>query len=262
MPKITVSPTRGPVGATVTVSGTGFSVSSSVGLLFDGVTISSCTSGSLTTSATGTFSCTFAVPSGTSGTTVTATDVGGQTATKAFSVTTPKITVTPSRGPVGATVTVSGTGFSVSSTVGLLFDGVTISSCTSGSLTTSGTGAFSCTFRVPSGTSGTSVVATDVGGQTATGKFTVTTPAISVNPKQGPVGATVTVSGTGFSVSSVVGLLFDGVTITSCSVGGGLTTSASGTFSCTFTVPSGTSGTTVTATDVAGQYATGKYTVT
>ncbi|MGP8146683.1 MAG: thermopsin family protease [Thermoplasmata archaeon] len=262
VPKITVSPTRGPVGATVTVSGTGFSVSSSVGLLFDGVTISSCTSGSLTTSATGTFSCTFAVPSGTSGTTVTATDVGGQTATKAFSVTTPKITVTPSRGPVGATVTVSGTGFSVSSTVGLLFDGVTISSCTSGSLTTSGTGAFSCTFRVPSGTSGTSVVATDVGGQTATGKFTVTTPAISVNPKQGPVGATVTVSGTGFSVSSVVGLLFDGVTITSCSVGGGLTTSASGTFSCTFTVPSGTSGTTVTATDVAGQYATGKYTVT
>ena len=261
-PKITVTPSRGPVGATVTVSGTGFSVSSSVGLLFDGVTISSCTSGSLTTSATGTFSCTFAVPSGTSGTTVTATDVGGQTATKAFSVTTPKITVTPSRGPVGATVTVSGTGFSVSSTVGLLFDGVTISSCTSGSLTTSGTGAFSCTFRVPSGTSGTSVVATDVGGQTATGKFTVTTPAISVNPKQGPVGATVTVSGTGFSVSSVVGLLFDGVTITSCSVGGGLTTSASGTFSCTFTVPSGTSGTTVTATDVAGQYATGKYTVT
>jgi hypothetical protein len=41
-------------------------------------------------------------------------------------------------------------------------------------LTTSGTGSFSCTLKVPSGTSGTTVTATDVGGQTASTKFTVT----------------------------------------------------------------------------------------
>ena len=260
-PLITVTPGQGPVGATVTVSGTGFSVSSTVGLVFDGVTITSCASGSLTTSGTGTFSCTFTVPGGTSGTSVNATDGSGQYATSTFTVTTPKITVTPGQGPVGATVTVSGTGFSVSSTVGLVFDGVTITSCASGSLTTSGTGTFSCTFTVPGGTSGTSVNATDGSGQYATSTFTVTTPKITVTPGQGPVGATVTVSGTGFSVSSTVGLVFDGVTITSCA-SGSLTTGKGGGFSCTFTVPSGTSGTSVNATDVSGQYATSTFTVT
>ena len=261
-PSITVSPSQGPVGATVTVAGTGFSVSSTVGLVLDGVTIPSCTSGSLGTDSSGDFSCTFAVPSGTSGTTVTATDVGGQTATGTFTVTVPKITVSPKQGPIGEQVSVSGSGFSESSTVSLVFDSVVVSSCTSGSLSTGLTGAFSCTFLVPSGTSGTVVAATDIGGQQATGKFTVTTPTITVSPKRGPVGAVVTVSGKGFSVSSTAGLIFDGVSIGTCSIGGGLTTSGTGTFSCSFAVPSGTSGTTVTATDTGGQHATGKFTVT
>jgi len=162
------------VGATVTLSGTGFSVSTKLkSLVFNGVTITSCTSSSLKTSGTGSFSWTFKVSGGTSGTTVTLKDVGGQTASGTFTVRMPSIVVTPSQGPVGANVTVSGTGFSVSSTVGLVFDGVAISSCTSGSLTTNATGAFSCTFAVPSGPSGTAVTATDAGGQTATGTFTV-----------------------------------------------------------------------------------------
>jgi hypothetical protein len=257
-----VAPGQGPVGATVTASGSGFSESSSVTLSFDGVAISSCTSGSLATGASGDFSCTLSVPGGTSGSTVTVTDAGGQKASGTFTVTTPAITVSPKRGPIGATVTVSGTGFSESSTVGLVLDGVTIASCTSGSLGSNGAGAFSCTFRVPSGTSGTIVTTTDTGGATATGKFTVSTPKITLSPKQGPIGATATVSGSGFSVSSTVGLVFDGVTISTCSVGGGLGTSSSGTFTCTFTVPTGTSGKTVTATDSGGQQATGKFTVT
>jgi hypothetical protein len=260
-PKINMSPNEGPVGATVTVSGTGFSVSSTVGLVFDKVSIANCTAGSLMTGPTGAFSCTFAVPSGTSGTSVVATDVGGWTGTGGFWVKTPKITASPDLGPVGATVTVSGTGFSVSSTVGLVFDRVTITRCSSGSLTTTGTGSFSCTFAVPSGTSGTSVVATDVGGQTAAAGFWVKTPKITVSPTQDPVGATVTVSGTGFSVSSTVGLVFDGVTITNCT-SGSLMTGATGSFSCTFAVPSGTSGTSVVATDVGGQAAIGTFKVT
>jgi len=261
-PVIMVTPGQGAVGATVTVSGTGFSISSTAGLVFDNVSITSCTIGSLT--ATGTwesFSCTFAVPSGTSGNTVIATDVSGQTATAQFKGTKTWIGMSPVKGPVGATVTVSGTGFSVSSTVGLIFDNVSITSCTNGSLTTGGTGSFGCTFTVPSGTSGTSVVATDVGGQTATVPFKVTKPWIGVSPVKGPVGATVTVSGTGFSVSSTVGLVFDNVSITNCT-NGSFTTGGTGSFSCTFTVPSGTSGTSVVATDVGGQTATAPFKVT
>ncbi len=260
-PKLTVSPGLGPVGATVTVAGTGFSVSSGVALVFDGVTISSCTVGSLTTGGTGAFGCTLRVPSGTSGTAVTATDAGGQKATGTFLVTTPVVAVVPGQGPVGAVVGLGGAGFSVSSTVTLVFDGVTISACEAGSLTTTSLGVFACVFQVPKGTSGTTVSVTDVGGQKASTAFTVTTPAISVTPSQGAVGATVTVSGTGFSVLSPVKLVFDGVTITSCTTGS-LTTGASGGFSCTFKVPSHTSGTAVTATDVGGQVASTKFTVT
>ncbi len=259
---LTVSPKRGPIGAPVSVSGSGFSVSSSVTLTFDGVSVSSCTSGSLATSASGTFSCGFSVMSGTSGTTVRATDAGGSSATGVFTVTVPKITVSPTRGPVGARVTVTGTGFSVSSPVALVFDGVTISSCSGGGgLTTLATGSFSCSFRVPTGTSGTTVTGTDAYGQHASKPFTVTVPKITVTPAHGPVGSSVTVSGTRYSVSSTVALVFDNVAITSCTTGS-LTTSATGTFSCTFSVPSGTSGTTVTATDVGGQYATKSFTVT
>jgi len=182
---ITVSPTQGPVGSTVTVSGTGFAASTKLtSLVFDSKTITSCTRGSLTANSAGAFSCTFRVPTGTSGTTVKATNKGGATATAKFTVTTPKITVSPTSGKVGSTVTVSGTGFSVSTKLkSLVFDSKTITSCTSGSLTASATGSFSCTFKVPSGTSGTTVKATDAGGQSAVARFTVANVAGATTPE-------------------------------------------------------------------------------
>lgn len=261
--QVTITPGQGPEGASVTVSGTGFSVSSTLSSLdFDGVAIAACTTGALTTDATGSFSCGFAVPSGTSSTSVVATDTGGQTASGSFVVTTPAILVAPGQGPVGASVTVSGTGFSVSGTVALDFAGVSDPACSSGSLATDASGAFSCSFAVPSGTSGSVVSATDIGGSIATGSFTVTTPALSVAPGQGPVGASVTVMGSGYSVSTpLASLLFDGVALSSCS-SGSLTTDASGAFSCTTAVPSGTSGSTVSATDVGGQAASSSFVVT
>jgi hypothetical protein len=263
-PAITVTPGQGPQMAPVTVAGTGFTVSAPLtSLVLDGVAISTCTSGSLTTGATGAFSCTFPVPSGTSGTTVVATDSSGQTATGTFTVTTPSITVTPGQGPQGASVSVKGTGFTVSSTLSsLVFDSVAIGSCTSGSLSTNSTGGFTCGFSVPASTSGTTVSATDANGQVATAHFTVTTPAITVSPGHGPVGSPVVVKGTGFSVGTPLGsLTFDSIAITSCT-SGSLTANASGDFSCTFNVPSGTSGTTVRAVDAGGQSATGSFQVT
>jgi hypothetical protein len=275
-PTLSASPYQGPVGATVNVTGHGFSVRTPVGsLVFDGVTISSCQTGSLTTGQfpgwPGGFSCTFPVPSGTSGTTVTATDVVGVSATATFTVTTPTLSTSSHQGPVRATVTVVGHGFSVDTPLAsLVFDGVTITSCVSGTLATgvvaTWPGGFNCTFLVPSGTSGTTVTATDVSGAYATAKFTVTAPTLAVSPAQGPVGATVTVVGHGFSADTpLASLVFDGVVVTNC-LSGSLTTGQipgwPGGFSCTFLVPSGTSGASVTATDVSGAYATAKFTVT
>ena len=263
-PTISVTPSHGPDGAPVTVSGTGFSVSTALtSLVLDGVAITTCTTGSLASNASGGFTCSFSVPPGTSGTTVIATDVSGQTATGSFTVTTPSITVTPGQGPQGGLVTVHGTGFTVSSTLASLdFDGVAISGCASGSPSTDATGAFSCSFAVPGGTTTSTVTATDANGQSALGAFTVTVPAISVTPGHGPVGSPVDVRGTGFSVSTMLeSLTLDGIAITSCT-SGTLTANSTGVFSCTFLVPSGTSGTTVRATDIGGQYGTDSFQVT
>ena len=260
---VTVAPKSGPIGRPVTVSGSGFSVSTTVSLVFDGVAISTCTSGSLGTDGVGTFSCSFSVPSGTTGTAVVVTDVGGSFASAKFTVTTPKITLSPKKGPVGATVTITGTGFTPSSTPALDFKGVPVSSCSiGGGLTTGSAGKFSCTLAVPSGTSSTSVTVTDVWGQVASATFKVTTPHITLTPKKGAPGSSVTVTGTGFSVSTALkSFVFDNVVITSCT-SGSLTTNSTGAFSCTFVVPTGTSGTAVTATDVGGQYATATFKVT
>ncbi len=249
-PAITVSPTQGPTGASIQVSGTGFTLSSTATLVFGTSSITTCTSGSLTTSATGTFGCTFAVPTGYASTspTITATDVSsGLTATTSFTVTTPGITVSPTSGAMGISVTVSGTGFSVSSAVTLKFGTTAEATCTTGSLTTSATGTFSCAFAVPSKNWGTSqtITATDPGGQTATTTFSVTTMSISTSACSGsctPGSSTVTVTGTGFTAGGTVKIYFkDGATntsVTTCTTGS-LTASATGTVSCVFTVPSG-----------------------
>ncbi|MGA8303723.1 MAG: hypothetical protein WA691_04195 [Thermoplasmata archaeon] len=264
---ITVSPQQGPQGATVTVSGSGFSVDTTLAsLVVAAVTITSCpTAGSLMSNGTGAFSCAFSAPSGTSGTTVTATDVGGSVATGTFAVTSLAISVLPAQGPEGEAVSVSGTGFSVSSTLrSVVFDGVTETICAGGgSMTTDSAGAFLCAFTVPGGTSGTTVAVTDSGGEFATATFAVTVPAITVQPGEGGIGSTVSVNGQGFSVSAgLESLVFDGITISTCTGGGSLTTDSSGAFSCTFPVPSGASGTTVIATDVGGESGTGTFTVT
>jgi hypothetical protein len=265
-PAITVAPAQGPIGAHVTVSGTGFTVSTPLASLeFDSVSITGCgVSGSLTADSTGAFACEFAVPSGTSGTAVVATDAGGQAADSIFTVTTPAISAAPAQGPVGAGVTVAGSGFTVSAPLSSLnFDGLPWSSCSTGSLTTSSTGTFSCSFSVPSGTSTSTVRANDAGGESATATFTVTVLSIIATPAHGPIGSPVTISGTGFSVStSLASLTFLGISVVSCSGGGSLTTSGTGTFACTFPVPSGTSGSTVRATDAGGQSATTSFSVT
>ncbi|MGP8077015.1 MAG: beta strand repeat-containing protein [Thermoplasmata archaeon] len=174
---------QGPQGATFTLTGSGFTPSSVATVSFNsalqvptGCTNGTFSSTSITTDSSGRFTCTFKVPSDPAGSySVAGTDATTNAVTTAmmFRITTPSITVSPPQAAVGATVTVSGTGFSVSAFLtSLVFDSQQILSCATGSLMTNGTGAFSCSFVVPSGTSGTTVTATDPGGQAASGTFT------------------------------------------------------------------------------------------
>jgi hypothetical protein len=186
-PAVAIGPAQGPVGATYTMMGSGFTASSSATVTFNSVLQSpaTCSVGTfsgteITTDGSGQFDCGFVIPSETAGSYfVVVWNVATNTSAsaKVVTVTAPAITVAPGHAAVGATVTVSGTGFSVSTPLkSLVFDSVGISSCNVGSLTTDLVGAFSCSFSVPDGTSGTAVTAEDAGGQIASQTFTTTTP--------------------------------------------------------------------------------------
>jgi len=291
----TISPlsaTSGVIGASVTVTGTGFAVSSGVTLAFEGIpiTVGSCTVGTagatITTTPAGAFTCVFTIPAGSTGGAVgslVATDAaGGQTASATFTVSTWTISpLSVTSGVIGTSVTVTGTGFAASSRVTLSFEGVfaiTVSSCNVGTagatIITTPAGAFTCVFTIPTGSdSGAgAVVATDAaGGQTASAPFTVTTWTISpLSVTSGLVGTSVTVTATGFAVSSGVTLVFDGISITvsSCTIGTAgatITTTPAGAFTCVFTIPFTSLpglGTLVATDATGGQAATATFSVT
>jgi hypothetical protein len=155
----------------------------------------------------------------------------------------PSITLTPSQGPEGTTVSLQGH-FQLLNTgvTAFTFNGVTpaTQTCTAKS-TDLLTGTLSCTFVVPNDPPGSYTVSMTVGtgatAETATATFTLI-PVISLTPSQGNSGAPVTVSGTNFSPSTSIGSFTFGGTTPTVQTCTSKTTSVSGSFTCTFTVPS------------------------
>lgn len=262
-PSMALNPSSGPIGTTVSVYGSGFwttdacagppsgtfTISPSATLTFNSCSISS---GSLT--GTVVFS-----PSTAPGTyTISATGTAsGEVATAVFQVT-PSITLSPSSGPVGSTVVVSGSGFSTSDT----------------SCSLSGTAVSSSTCSVSGGTLTGSFIVANVGagfyavtatgspmGDSASAIFTVgspVTPSITLSSSSAPVGTFVTVSGSNF----LAVLPGD----TSCSLSGTVVSASrcsvsSGSLIASFTVANVPAGSyTVTATGIpAGDFATAMF---
>ncbi|KAA9327185.1 T9SS type A sorting domain-containing protein [Hymenobacter busanensis] len=196
------TPTTGPVGTVVTINGTGFTGTTRV--TFNGTTATTFNVlNSTQISAT--------VPTGaTTGTIAVTTPGGTGTSTGTFTVTTPVAlptisSFTPTSGPVGTVVTITGTNFTSAATVsfnGTAATGVTFVSATQ------------LTATVPAGAT-TGPIAVTVGSNTATSAtpFTVTptpnpVPTItSLAPATAVAGGaafTLTVNGTNFLASSVV----------------------------------------------------------
>jgi len=209
----------------------------------------------------------------------TVTGVGAVSGVMTF--TSPSFNLAPAGGLVGSTVTGTGTGYAPGTGVTIAFAGnaVTPTSCSVGTLsgatvTTTGAGAFTCSFKVPGTAPGgaDNAIASDAtSGQNDTAVYTVTAWTISpLNPTSGLVGVSVTVTGTGFVASSTLTLAFQGIAITpvSCSVGtlagSTITATAPGAFTCIFKIPNGaTPGAgSLVAADTGGPTATAPFTVT
>jgi|HubBroStandDraft_1064217.scaffolds.fasta_scaffold01014_4 hypothetical protein len=242
-PSLTLVPTSGFVKSLITASGTGYDFSTLITLAFGGSRIPGCITGNLTSNSLGDFSCKFKVPAFTAGLySVDATD-DNNTASQSYTIDSPTLTLTPSSGDVGSAVVAAGDGYKPSTALTLEFGSVqiTTSQCSSGSLNSSLSGGFSCTFPVPVVPSGGySVIATD-GINAASKTYTVGAATLSPSPTFGNVGSSVTVTGTGYAPSAPLTLNFSATPISSCT-SGSLTAGSSGDFSCAFTVPAAVAG--------------------
>jgi hypothetical protein len=188
------SPTSGPVGTSVTITGTAFTGATSV--TFNGAVASYVVNSDTQITAT--------VPSGASTGPIAVTTGGGTATTNpsVFTVTAspaPSISsFSPTSGPAGTSVTITGSALTGATSV--TFNG-TAASYTVNSDT-------QITATVPSGATSGPIAVTTPGGTVDTGAsiFTVTVaPSItSFSPTSGSVGTTVTITGKGFAGATTV----------------------------------------------------------
>ncbi len=244
--RLTVSAATGPVGTVVTFQGTGYDSSSAVTIAW-----SQGTACSITTSALGSFSCTYTLPSSPAGAhTFTGADTGGATAQAIFTVT-PQLTVSLTSGPVGTALTFTAYGFAGGSSLSIAWLGGTV--CTG---TTDPNGKLSCAYVIPATAPGGYLfTAEDAAANLAVAAFTIV-PLLTVGPTSGPVGTAVTFTGTNFADDSSVSVA-EGATVL-CTT----TTNVTGGFTCTATVPPSAAGShLIIATDGSGNSGSTSFTV-
>jgi len=252
-PKITIDISEGRIGTQVQVTGTGFAAANSISLTFDGINVTPILTPE--TDDFGSFTATFSVspiPAGTH--TLTAIDEDGNEATAPFTVWDLTISIAPTNGPVGTTVTVTGDNATPEKTVTIRWDGVDVAYATAGS-----DGTYSASFNVPPSVKGDhTVTAEDIEStNTAEMIFTVEQQII-LTPEDGVVGDFVLVTGNGFSSLAEVDVYFENDLVSL-----NVFTNQSGSFSMAFILPwVPTAGNyLITATDANGVTDDGTFTV-
>jgi YVTN family beta-propeller protein len=253
VPTISLSPIQGPVGTTVTISGSGFTPGGTITFTYDGSPLTTSPSTVLANSTGNIPAGVTFLSTGTAGSkNVIATDSASSqlSNTATFTIITPTILLSPTSGPAGVIVSVTGSNYIPSHTLTVKFNGVivttsppTITSTISGAIP-AGT-----KFTVPpSPGGGKPVTVTDGTNTSPAATFTIN-PTISLSPTQGSPGSMVSVAGAGYLASSTITIKYDGVTQTTTPIA--VTTNTAGSFSATFAAPASAHGThTVLATDL------------
>jgi hypothetical protein len=258
-PGISPSPPSGPPGTSVTIAGSGFTPGASGVVWFDTDGDSVVDAGepsiTVTANAAGEFTATLTIPTVAGGSYNIRADVpsgGTVEASAPFTVILPTITLNPTSGPPGTSISVSGANFLAAASGFVWFDTdgdfIVDPGEPSVAVTTDAAGAFTATLTVPTVASGIYNVRADIpsgGAVEAYAPFTVTS-VITLSLTSGSPGTSVTVTGSGFAASTIYRVYFD---IDGDSVWDSgepyddETSTAVGTFTATLTVPTVAAGT-------------------
>ncbi len=239
-PAITISPTSGLPGTVVTVTGSGFSANETgIRITFDGSPVTS----GISANSLGNWSGTFTVPTAVLGPhTVSAfgsITPSGVVPNVIFTLVNPSLSISPASGPPGTSVTVTGSGFAAGETgITITFDGSPVAS----GISANSLGNWSGTFIVPASSSGAHSVSAygpiTLAGFVPSVTFTVPNRILAINPRSGPPGTVVTVTGSGFGTYETgITITFDGSPVASA-----ISANSQGNWSGTFTVPASPSG--------------------
>jgi len=245
---ITLTPTTGVVGQTITIDGTGFSNAEAITLTYGGDALIPVAP--ITTDGAGIFTGTFLVPASVQGIhSVVATDVTLLTDSENFTVNS-LISLSSATGNVASTTIITGTGFAGVSLMAYTFAGALITP-TEAPVTSNATGGFTATITIPTIIRGAkTVVATDAGANTDSDTYTVSSK-ITLNEPTGASGESVIITGTGFGNTLVISYTFAGAVIVP--TGAPISSNGTGGFTATITVPTGFDDTiSIVATDSGG----------
>ncbi len=193
---ITLSPIEGPTGTTVTIVGNGFT-SGDANITFAYLDDEEVHLGNIVILESGIFEASFIVPTVPVESYTVRVNTTGTNATAEFEVTgTTWITLTPTTGKPGSTVTIEGGNFTATldTEVTVQFEEIS-----AGIFYTNATGGFTGTFDVPTlPTQEWNVTAIDTNNLNANETFTIAITMIVFNPSIGPTGTNVTITGYGF----------------------------------------------------------------
>lgn len=238
-PNLSIDPKSGTAGATVRISGSGFAANAAIAITYNAASVATAPT-TVNTDLGGSFSATFNVPAGASGTYPVLASDGTNSASTTFAIAA-GATFNPSSGPIGTSVSLSGANFGPGLTVTITYDGTQVATATADS-----SGAFTATFKAPASRSGGHVVNASDGINSVALTFNIV-PSASLSPTSGYVDSAVTVTGAGFAAGKSATINFDKGQVATATI------DSNGAFSAIFKVPSSQAGGhQVTATDGAG----------
>ena len=230
-PRLILSTAEGSVDDRIILTGTGFDYNSQINTLWDNELVGT---NLILSNSTGSFTGNFSIPVGTVGShTIRVSDFTGRIATVSFTIV-PKITLNPNNSAPGNTVTITGKGFRLNTSITVTYNAITVQTQPQ-TVITDASGSFSATFIVPSGTSGNYFVRASDGAFAATATFGVTSK-IEIAPAAGNVGTELRVNGVGFTPLGKVTLSYDAQEIATVSV------DATGSFTASFKAPASKAG--------------------